>query len=1549
MPDSETNDSKEGIAIIGMSGRFPKAKNIAEFWQNLRDGVECISFFSDEELEEAGIDTDLLADPSYVKANGVLEDIELFDASFFGFSPREAEILDPQQRLFMECAWETLEDAGYNPDTYQGLIGVYAGVGMSSYLDHIYSNPDLVELIGDYQIHLGNDKDYLPTYVSYKFNLKGPSVAVQTACSTALVAVCMACQSLLDYQCDMALAGGSSIALPQKEGYFHQEGMITSPDGHCRAFDAQAQGTVGGNGLGIVLLKRLADAIADGDSISAVIKGVAINNDGSAKVGYTAPSVDGQAQVIEMAQGMADIKAETIGYVEAHGTGTPLGDPIEIAALTQAFRAHTGKRNFCAIGSVKTNVGHLDTAAGVAGLIKAVLALKHKMIPPSLHFEQPNPKIDFANSPFYVNSKLTPWKAGLTPRRAGVSSFGIGGTNAHVVLEEAPAASSNEASRPQQLLIISARTDTALDAATSNLADYLRSHPDLNLANVAYTLQVGRKAFDYRRMVVCQDLNDAVSALEIVDQRRVQTAIQETSERSIVFMFPGQGAQHVNMALDLYQTEPTFRDEVDLCSEILKPHLGLDLRQILYPSVQDAEEATRQLQQTALTQPALFVIEYALAKLWMKLGVRPEAMIGHSIGEYVAACLAGVFSLEDALSLVAERGRLMQQAPAGAMLAVPLPEEDVQHLLGKQLSLAAVNSPTLSIVSGPSVTVERLKAQLDGRSLDCSLLHTSHAFHSKMMESLLAPFTEQFRKVDLKPPQIPYISNVTGTWITAEMATDPNYWSTHLRQTVRFADGLQTLSKEQHRILLEVGPGQTLSTLARPQLGKAGGHVVLSSLGRPNDRHSDMALLLNTLGRLWLSGVEIDWPSFYAHEQRRHIPLPTYPFERQRYWIEEPEDAESFDDYQDPLEKQDDIADWFYVPSWKRSARPELLPQEDVSQKLSWLIFSDECGLGVHLARRLERAEQGVTTVIADEQFTKYGEHAYAINPSRREDYKALFSELQSLNKLPQKIVHLWSVTANNQGRSASGFCDKCQDLGFYSLLYTAQSLEEHMGIGDLQIAVVSNQMQAVTGEEILCPEKSTVLGPCAVIPQEYPGITCRSIDVVIPASGVQADVILIDQLMAELTAETSDTVVAYRGGHRWAQAFETVRLEEDADKPSRLRQGGVYLITGGLGDVGFVLAESLARTVQARLVLIGRSAFPESEEWEHWLATHDDEDVVSDKIRRVRALEELGAEVLIIRADVANYEQMDSAVKRTFEKFGALHGVIHAAGLTSDDAFQPIGQIDRSTCERHFQPKVHGLLVLEKVLSQIELDFCLLTSSLASVLGGLGFVAYSAANVFMDTFAIERSRTGFTKWISVDWDGWWFSEENEEDAEEDSAVSDLGMTPEEGADTFQRILSSSVEPQIIVSTGDLQTRIDRWIKLDFSEEDETSEQEALPAPYARPALGTQYVAPGNDVEQAIAAIWQKLLGVGQVGIFDNFFELGGHSLLAVQLISRLRSHFQLEVTIQDLFNAPTVAELAARIEGTKTTTQEDLDEIDQTLQLVEQLSEDELRELLSE
>jgi acyl transferase domain-containing protein/thioesterase domain-containing protein len=879
--------STSDIAIIGLSARFPGAGNIEEFWHNLREGVESISFFSDEELLAAGTEPATLKQSNYVKASAILSNIELFDAAFFDFSPKEAEITDPQHRIFLECAWESLENAGYAHQNDDNVIGVYAGTSMNTYLlNNLYPKRDA--LTSSYSLMIGNDKDFLPTRVSYKLNLKGPSVNVQTACSTSLVAVHWACQSLLNGECDIALAGGVSVGVPQKSGHWYQEGMINSPDGHCRAFDAKAKGTVDGNGVGIVVLKKLEQAIADGDHIHAVIKGSAINNDGALKMGYTAPSIEGQAAVISEAQAVADIEAETISYIETHGTGTELGDPIEIAALTRAFRASTEKKGFCAIGSLKTNIGHTDAAAGVAGLIKTVLALKHRLLPPSLHFEQPNPQIDFANSPFYVNRELSEWKGNGIPRRAGVSSFGIGGTNAHLILEDAPEIEPSESSRPWQLLVLSAKTPSALETTTANLANYLVQQSDSNLADVAYTLHCGRQRFKYRRMLVCQDTQEAAKALRTPDPEKVFTAFQAMEKRPVVFMFSGQGAQYVKMAYELYQTEPLFREEVDKCSDYLKPHLELDLRKVLYPSEEKMTKATPQIHQTAFTQTALFVIEYALAKLWMSYGIHPEAMLGHSIGEYVAACLADVFSLEDALSLVATRGLMMQSLPRGSMLAVLLPESEVQPLLHQGLSLAAINGPNRCVVSGFSEAVETLQNQLTQQGVECQHLHTSHAFHSEMMAPILADFTDRVKQVTLKKPQIPYVSNVTGTWITAAEATDPNYWATHLRQTVRFSEGLQRVLEDSTRILLEVGPGRTLTTLAKQHPNKVAEHSVLSSLRHPQDNQSDVAFLLNTLGQLWLIGGLVDWSRFYTNERRQRLPLPTYPFERQRYWIEPP-------------------------------------------------------------------------------------------------------------------------------------------------------------------------------------------------------------------------------------------------------------------------------------------------------------------------------------------------------------------------------------------------------------------------------------------------------------------------------------------------------------------------------------------------------------------------------------------------------------------------------------------------------------------------------------
>jgi non-ribosomal peptide synthase protein (TIGR01720 family) len=1525
MDNSPLETSIDGIAIIGMAGRFPGARNVEQFWQNLRDGVESISFFTDEELEEAGVEPALMNAPNYVKAGAVLEDIDLFDASFFGFNPREAALTDPQHRFFLECAWEALESAGYDSERYDGAIGVYAGVGMNSYLLNLYTNRELSHEVSGVQVTIGNDKDHLPTRVSYKMNLRGPSLAVQTACSTSLVATHLACQSLHSYQCDMALAGGVTI-VPHKSGYIYQEGGIFSPDGHCRAFDANARGTVGGSGVGVVVLKRLADALADGDRIQAVIKSSAINNDGAVKVGYTAPSVKGQVEVITMAQDLAEIEPRSISYIETHGTGTPLGDPIEFEALTQAFRASTEEKGFCAIGSVKTNVGHLDTAAGVAGLIKTVLALQHKQLPPSLHFTGPNPQIDFPNSPFYVNTTLTDWKNGTTPRRAAVSSFGIGGTNAHLVVEEAPPVEVVHRSRRPQLLLLSAKTDGALEQTTTNLMTHLERDTEVNLADVAYTLQVGRRSFSHRKSIVCEDVDNALMALTGQAAEGFATGIWEGGPRAVALMFPGQGTQYVNMGSGLYEAESKFREVIDECAEAFQPHLGIDLREVLYPRAHEREEAVQKLDQTAFAQPALFSIEYALARMWMQWGGEPQAMIGHSLGEYVAACLAGVFSLQEAVRLIAVRGRLMQQANSGAMLVVPLAESEVKGLLaGTGLAIAAINGPRQCVVSGSSADVEAFEAALSEKEIRGKRLPGSHAFHSAMMDPILDEFATHVRQADLQSPRIPFISGVTGNWITAEQATDARYWAQQLRATVRFADGLRELTKDSDRVLLEMGPGNTLSRLIKQQgtNGNATGHVV-AMMRRADEGVSDEKSLLKALGQLWVSGVAIDWAGLHTGEQRRRVLLPTYPFERQRYWVDRKALAQQAINPSTALHKAPDVADWFYVPSWNRSTNPR--PHEGQAHDvIRWLIFVDEYGLATRIIKGLEQLGHDVVSVMAGEHFAKLTENLYTIDPTQRDDYDALLMDLQAHDRSPHKIGHCWSITRNDGAALERSF-EQEQGLGFYSLLYLAQALGKQLldqisgeptVVNNIELKVVTSNVQEVTGDELLSPEKATVLGPCKVVPREYTNVTCCSIDVVMPEAGTSQEERLVEQLTNEFAGQSTEPVVAYRGGHRWVQSFKPVRLDQQETVSPQLREHGVYLITGGLGGVGLALAEYLVENVQAKLVLVGRRGLPEREEWDQWLETHEADEEIGLTIIKVMQLEEMGGEVMVVRADVTDEAQMRDVVSRVSDRFGDIHGVIHSAGIP------PGGLIQLKTPEmiaKVMAPKVQGTLVLDNIFKDTKLDFLIFNSSIRSFLGLPGGVDYSAANCFLDLFACARARhqhrNSAPLTMSINWDGWQevgMGVDNSSSIQKEPSSQDLILTAE-GREAFSRALHYPM-PQVVVSVNDFSARLAQndAPAPNYLEQLERREPGQV---HQRPSLNNSYVAPRNEVERALAEIWQELLGISEVGIDDNFFELGGDSLVSIQIVARA-NRVGLHLTPQQVFQHQTIAAMAA-VAGTQ-------------------------------
>ncbi|WP_068618091.1 type I polyketide synthase [Paenibacillus tuaregi] len=872
------------IAVIGMAGRFPQSADIHEFWDNLINGKECITHYSTTELEEAGIDPQILQNPNYVKAKGEIGGLDAFDASFFGVNPKDAELMDPQHRMMLECAWAALENAGYNPQEAPGSVGVYVGKSMSSYLFlNIYPHIQKMLATGNLQAAIGNDKDSMATTISYRLNLKGPSMAVQSSSSTSLVSVCMAAQSLLTYQCDMALAGGITVGPPERSGYMYEPGGIMSLDGHCRAFDEESSGFVPGNGYGIVVLKRLDEALRDGDHIWSILKGFAVNNDGSEKVSYTAPSVNAQSEVIAQAQALAEVDASTIGYVEAHGTGTRMGDPIEIQALSQAFGHSTDRTGYCPIGSVKTNIGHLDSAAGIAGFIKATLMLYYKQIPPSLNFNKPNSAIDFENSPFYVNTRLQEWQTQSYPRRAGVNSLGMGGTNAHVILEEPPERNVETAEDGWQILTVSAKNMKSLEGNLKNLKIHMQKPTEYSLADAAYTLATGRRAFSHRAALICSSREEAAEVLELGKSSDCFYSAEGVStQRPLVFMFTGQGAQYLGMGQGLYQDEGVFRQHYDRCAGLIRQHTGMDI----IPLMNLGESGTGlDIDQTSLTQPLMFAVEYALAQLLISRGLRPQAMIGHSLGEYVAAAVAGVFSLEDALHLVCRRAEWMMSMERGAMLAVGVDSQQIDSYLGNGITLAAVNSPGICVVAGSMSAIEELEQQLAGEGIFNKRLVTSHAFHSPLMRPVLEPYRELLAQIKMSAPSIPIMSCLTGSWLGDEEAVDVDYWTRHITEPVLFMKGMEELLGDPERLYIEVGPGVTLCGLAAQNHKAEAESVFVSALKPSKLSDDDGKYLMRTVAQLWVKGCSIEWDKFYAGKKRNRIPLPTYSFSHESYWI----------------------------------------------------------------------------------------------------------------------------------------------------------------------------------------------------------------------------------------------------------------------------------------------------------------------------------------------------------------------------------------------------------------------------------------------------------------------------------------------------------------------------------------------------------------------------------------------------------------------------------------------------------------------------------------
>ena len=1336
------------IAIVGMAAHLPGAPDIATYWANLAAGIESIRVLSDEELLANGEAPDRLRKPNYVPAAAVLDGFETFDADFFGFSPKEAAILDPQHRQFLEVAWEALENAAHPPENFKGAIGVYAGCGMGSYFYfNLCSNRDLVDQTGMFLLrHTGNDKDFLATRVSHIFDLKGPSINVQTACSTSLVALHYASQALLNGECDMALAWGVTIELPHARGYMYTEGEILSPDGHCHAFDHRAQGTVFGSGAGCVVLRRAKDAIRDGDHIWAIIKGSAVNNDGAAKAGYLAPSVDGQARCIAEAQAIAGVEAESVTYVECHGTGTYLGDPIEVAALSQAFRETTDAVGTCRIGSVKTNIGHLDTAAGVASLVKVALQLHHRQMAPSLGYEAPNPAIDFETSPFRVNDRLTDWQAPVL--RAGVNSLGVGGTNAHVVLQEAPLRVASEDSIfPFQPLVISAKSKAALDGQAARLAAHLRAHPEQALADVAYTLKEGRRAFEKRRVVVAESHAEAASLLDGADSRRVFNHDFLGENPEVVFMFPGGGAQYAGMARDLYETEPVFADWMDKGLAVLEPQLDYSIRELWLPARGAEAAANEALKKPSVQLPLIMITEYALAKLYESWGVVPAALVGHSMGENTAAALAGVMSFEDCIGLVLLRGRLFDSIAPGGMLSVPMAEADLRPYVTGDLDMASVNAPGLCVVSGPDAALKALAETLAKDGVETQRVAIDIAAHSRMLEPILRPFGDYLRSIRLNPPQLPIISNRTGGELTAAEAMDPDYWVQHLRNTVNFQPCMATLMADGPRVFMEMGPGRAMSSLAQAN-GVAAGQIV-QALRHPEQAMADDAWHIGTIARLWACGVAVDWEQIWAGARRNRVVLPTYAFQKKPYFIE-PGKAATVEAQALPA-RVEDIANWGWKPHWKPVSAGFEAADLAEAEKQNWLIFLDDQGLGASTAAALRGAGHEVRCVRPGDAFGREGMD-YVLAPERgRDGYDALIRDLMAHGHSPTRIAHFWGVTRGESFRPGSSFLHRNLEQGFYSLMFLAQAMAEENMARPVHLTAFTTGAAQVKGEALAYPEKATLLGPMRVIPREVPGVTVSLCDLALPPAprrGLADLTALTPRVLEELLQDPVERIAALRGERRYEQGLKPQALPEAG---MTLPDGAHVLITGGFGGIGLTVAEDLIRRFGAKITLIARRALPERATWGRYLAAHDAADPISRRILALQRLEALGGQVLVAPADVCNAEDMAAAKATGEARFGKVTAVIHAAGVVDDG---PLMLKTPAEVEEVFAPKLHGTQVLNRLFPDGAVALMVVFSSTSTLTGPAGQIDYVAANEYLNAFAKSRSG-GKTKVVALNWGIW--------------------------------------------------------------------------------------------------------------------------------------------------------------------------------------------------
>ncbi len=1461
------------VAVVGMSMRTSGATNWRAFWQNLISSKESFRFLTEEELLELGMDKSFIRDKNYVNCTTDIKDKDAFDSKFFGYSNDEAKMMFPGHRFFHECVWEALEDAGYVPENIKEPVGIYAGAGEDIiWKSFVNLSPD-GQKVNNFFLNTINNKDYLPTLVSYKLGLQGPSMAIYTACSTSLVAIHTACKALIFGETKMALAGASSLVNGSQKGYIYEEGSIVSKDGHCKAFDMDSTGTVNGEGTGVVVLKRLKDALEDKDNIYAIIKGSAINNDGNKKVGFTAPSIEGQVTCIKTAQKFSKVSPETIVYVEAHGTGTKLGDSIEVEALNIAFNRN--KDFSCPIGSVKTNIGHLDTASGVAGFIKTVLSLKHKQIPASLHFNEADQNINFKDGPFYVNKSLSSLQAiPDVPLRAAVNSFGIGGTNAHVIIEEAPLIQRDERKSAEanfKLLSLSAKTDTSLINYVDKLEKFLlEEEANLNLSDMCYTYQTGRQHFDKRISLAFRNKEELLLKLQELKTKKTTEKVKNTNA-TVVFAFPGQGSQYLHMGKDLYQSSVVFKDSMDHGFDLLYKFTNQDFKKVLYPET--AEESSN-VNKTSYTQPLLFLIEYSLAKLLLSYDIIPTYMIGHSIGEYTAACISGLFTFEQALKLVIKRGELMNGLPSGSMISVPVDEVQAQQFLNKDISLAAVNGPTQVVFSGTEPAIEKLITLLMEKDIPSIKLHTSHAFHSAMQDSILEEFKKEFRDVEFGEMKIPFISNVSGDFIKQEEAVSPEYWAKQLRSTVKFSKGVSNFLSDSNVVFIEVGPGKALTSLLKQHPAKT---VVkqASILRGIKIQENDEKFFLENLGLLWTYGLKIKWDTLYNLEERRRISLPTYAFDNTRFQAEI-DHNKLFSNTN--LVSLNNLENSFYFPSWKRAKLS--LRNEKVEK--TFLVFSDDTKYSKEIIEKIkaENKDHAVVEVLTGKSYFKHSASKYSIDPLLTANYAELFQDIETQTIVITDVIYLWGLTINSEA------VELVEGNLEFNLIYLClpKIIKAWKKEKDKTIFVFTNLLHSVLGNEPINSNYALLMGLLKVMPLENQ-IIGINLDIELDSWNKQ----LVENVVFEILNHEleSDRIISYRFGQRWVQEFQSSIQKLDKKQPSAIRKGGTYLITGGLGKLGFALSKHLLSTYQVNLILTGRRDIKDS-----------------TVVARYNELKKMNSAITYVSTDIADSKAVHAMLSKNKELFKNMNGVIHLAkGDDTDLTF--LENLSATQSIKMLAPKVNGIQYLFNAFKSINLDFIWMTSSLSATYGTMGLSTYISSNIYLEYFALNNP--AYLKCVELPAIN--FDETTRGARQNNVSVSEV-------IEIFEKSLTIQNAPLIYISKED----INQTLKI-FNKESSTLYQnnnKSSREKSERPDLGTEYMTAQTDIEKRIKAVFEDFFEMNDIGIHDDFFELGGDSLRAMVFLKKISNEFNIDISISDFFLNKTIQGVANLIDERK-------------------------------